>query len=171
MWLDSSAEAALTQAVREIESQSSAEIAIAVRRSARSWPHVLFIAGWVAAWLTLAYMLFADPVYSLWTFLVDPLIATTVAEHGAALPDVINAIASREGDVKPWQFSALAAAHGRCLAEGVPLVAIGGIDEERLSEVSPYAEGIAVLSALFAKGTDVPSLKAQLEALRARAGS
>lgn len=84
MWLDGNAEAALTQAVRTIESQSSVEIAIAVRRSARSWPHVVFIAGCAAAWLTLAYMLFADPVYSLWTFLVDPLIAATLAALAAS---------------------------------------------------------------------------------------
>ena len=84
MWLDDRAEAALTKAVREIESQSSVEIAIAVRRSARSWPHVLFIAGGVAAWLTLAYMLFADPVYSLWAFLVDPLIAAALAALAAS---------------------------------------------------------------------------------------
>lgn len=68
-------------------------------------------------------------------------------------------------------LAALAAAHARCLAEGIPLVAIGGIDENRVGEVSPHAEGIAVLSALFAKGTDAPSLERQLEALRARAGS
>jgi putative membrane protein len=85
MWLDSAAEAALEQAVREIESQSSVEVVIAIRPSARAWPHVVFIAGSAAAWLTLAYMLFAAPVYPLWTFLVDPLIAAALAGFGARM--------------------------------------------------------------------------------------
>ena len=78
-WLDEHAERALTDAVTRIEAASSVEVAIAVRRSARSWPHVPVVIGTLAAWLTLAFMLFSDPVFPLVAFLLDPLLVGIVA--------------------------------------------------------------------------------------------
>jgi putative membrane protein len=77
-WLDDRAERALAAAAAQIEATSAVEVAIAVRRSARSWPHVPVIAGGLAAWATLAFMLFSDPVFPLIAFLFDPLIAGIV---------------------------------------------------------------------------------------------
>ena len=83
-WLDERAERAFQEAVTRIESDSAAEIAIAVRRSARSWPHVPLLAGIAGAWATLAYMLFSDPAFALVFFLVDPLLGGAVAAAAAA---------------------------------------------------------------------------------------
>ena len=82
-WLDPRAERALTAAAAQIEASSAAEVAIAIRRSARSWPHVPIVAGFAAAWATLAFMLFSDPVFPLFAFLLDPLLAGVIV-GGAA---------------------------------------------------------------------------------------
>lgn len=77
-WLDDRAERALTDAVAKIEATSAVEVAVAVRRSARSWPHVPVVVGGIAAWTALAFMLFSDPVFPLIAFLLDPLLAGLV---------------------------------------------------------------------------------------------
>jgi putative membrane protein len=79
VWLDTAAERALLAAVTQIESTSAAEVAIAVRRAARSWPHVPAIVGGVAGWATLAFMLFSEPFFALGAFLIDPLLVGAIA--------------------------------------------------------------------------------------------
>lgn len=66
-------------------------------------------------------------------------------------------------------LTALRHAGEQCRAARIPLVAIGGIDEARLALVREHVEGIAVVSALFARGRDVLSLRAQLRRLAALA--
>jgi putative membrane protein len=82
-WLDDHAERALLAAVAQIESTSAVEVAIAVRQSAQSWPHVPMIVGGAAAWATLAFMLFSEPSFALPAFLVDPLIVGGIAGWAA----------------------------------------------------------------------------------------
>ena len=90
-WLDRRAEGAFQEAVTRIESASAAEIAIAVRRSSRSWPHVPILAGIAGAWATLAFMLFSDPAFALIFFLVDPLLGGAVAAAvAAAVPSTVR---------------------------------------------------------------------------------
>jgi thiamine-phosphate pyrophosphorylase len=43
----------------------------------------------------------------------------------------------------------LRTAHARCLAVGVPLVAIGGITRDRARDLVPHVEAVAVISALL----------------------
>src|SRR5262245_4148236 len=78
-WLDARAEQALLAAVAQIESTSATEVAIAVRRAARSWPHVPLVVGGAAGWATLAFMLYSDPTFALAAFLIDPLIVGGLA--------------------------------------------------------------------------------------------
>jgi putative membrane protein len=82
-WLDDPAERALLAAVAQIESTSAVEVAIAVRRSAQSWPHVPMIIGSAAAWATVAFMLFSEPSFALPAFLVDPVIVAGLAGWAA----------------------------------------------------------------------------------------
>jgi len=84
-WLDAQAEQALTGAVREIEAASATEVAIAVRRSARSWPHIPVTVGIVTGSAALAFMLFGDPVFPLISFLLDPLLVGVIAGGLAGL--------------------------------------------------------------------------------------
>ena len=95
-WLDRRAEQAFQEAVTRIETASAAEIAIAVRRSARSWPHVPLLAGIAGAWATLAFMLFSDPAFALMFFLVDPLLVGAIAAAvTAAVPSAVRWLTPR----------------------------------------------------------------------------
>lgn len=95
-WLDRRAERAFQEAVTRIESASAAEVAIAVRRSARSWPHVPLLAGIAGAWATLAFMLFSDPAFALMFFLVDPLLVGAIAAAvAAAVPSAVRWLTPR----------------------------------------------------------------------------
>ena len=78
-WLDERSKDAFARAVAEVEAVSAVELAIAVRRAARSWLHLSFAVGIIAAWLTLAFMLFSDPSFALASFLIDPVIAGVAA--------------------------------------------------------------------------------------------
>ena len=78
-WLDDSGRRELADAVSYIESVSAVEIIVFVRRRARSWAHVGIATGLIAAWVTLAFMLFSAPVFPLWSFLVDPFVIGAVA--------------------------------------------------------------------------------------------
>jgi uncharacterized membrane protein len=84
-WLDERAEGAFTAAVAQIEEASGIELAIAIRRSARSWPHVPFLVGIAAAWTTRAFMLFSEPAFTLASFLVDPLLAGAAVGSAATV--------------------------------------------------------------------------------------
>lgn len=67
-------------------------------------------------------------------------------------------------------LSGLAKASLLCRKAGVPLVAIGGIDEGTITEVSRYANCVAVISALVPRpgdGSSVPGRHAQLIRLQA----
>jgi putative membrane protein len=78
-WLDESGRQELAQAVSYVESVSAVELVVIVRRRARSWPQAGIVTGLIAAWVTLAFMLFTATVFPLWSFLVDPFIVGTAA--------------------------------------------------------------------------------------------
>lgn len=84
-WLDEAAQRAFADAVGKVEAGSAAEVIVAVRRSARRWPHVPLAVGIVAAWLALAFMMFSDHPFSHLAITVDPLIAGLLAGGAATL--------------------------------------------------------------------------------------
>jgi putative membrane protein len=84
-WLDRHGQKALTTAVAHVEAASAVELAIAIRRHARAWPHVSFIAAALAAWVTLALMMFSEPAFALWSFVVDPFVAGAAAACAATV--------------------------------------------------------------------------------------
>lgn len=73
-FLDDAARAAFQEAIEAIEARSSAEVVVALRR--QSAGHLLsnLLVGGVAAFLALAYMLFATHQFSLVSILIDPFI-------------------------------------------------------------------------------------------------
>ena len=86
-WLDDEGEQALRAAVSQIEATSSVELVIAIRRRARVWLHVPFLAATLSAWLTLTVMMFSDPTFALWSFVVDPfVIGALVGWAASAMP-------------------------------------------------------------------------------------
>lgn len=82
-WLDDSGRRQLADAVSYIESVSAVELVVSVRRRARSTPYIGMVTGLVAGWITLAFMLFAAPVFPLWSFLVDPFVIGAAAGWAA----------------------------------------------------------------------------------------
>ncbi|MEM1179287.1 MAG: hypothetical protein AAGM22_13135 [Acidobacteriota bacterium] len=73
-FLRESGKEALTAAIREVESQSSAEVVVAVRPSSGRHPEVAWAFGAVAAAVTLALLLFSPWPFGLVWILVDPLL-------------------------------------------------------------------------------------------------
>jgi uncharacterized membrane protein len=74
-FLDDAARTAFADAVTAIESTSAAEVVVAVRTRTRVWLHVHVVAGLVAAWASLGFMLYSEHRFGLVAFLVDPAIA------------------------------------------------------------------------------------------------
>jgi putative membrane protein len=74
---------ALEAAIKSIETRSSAEVVIAVRRQSARHLHAHVIAGGVAMFVALAYMLFGRHPFALTSILVDPFVVGLAA--GAAV--------------------------------------------------------------------------------------
>lgn len=74
-FLTEESKAALAQAVREVESRSSAELVVAVRPKSGSYLHADLIAGSAAAFASLAFLLFSPWEFGLFWLLFDPLAA------------------------------------------------------------------------------------------------
>ena len=90
-WLDDAERQAFAHAVSYVESLSAVELAVTVRRRSRDWVHVPLVAAAIAAWATLAIMLFSAPAFPLWSFLVDPFVIGTAVGWTAGLaPSLIR---------------------------------------------------------------------------------
>jgi len=74
-FLDAAARDAFARAITAIEAGSAAEVVVAVRRRAASYPHANAIIGGVVAFAALAAMLFGDHVFALTSILIDPFVA------------------------------------------------------------------------------------------------
>jgi putative membrane protein len=77
-FFDADGEKALTAAVCDVEAASCAEVVVVVRRRSGSYLHADLLAGSVAGFLALAFLLFSPwPFATVW-ILVDPLLAFVV---------------------------------------------------------------------------------------------
>ncbi len=95
-FLDDAARTALADSVKAIEGASSVEVVVAVRARARVWLHAHLVAGFVAAWLALAFMLYSDHAFGLASFLVDPAVAAVLAGVLTAFsPPLVRALTPR----------------------------------------------------------------------------
>ena len=77
-FLTDEGKAALRKAVEDVEAQSAAELIIAVRARSASYLHADVLMAGVAAFATLAFLLFSDYVFALHWIAVDPLLVGTV---------------------------------------------------------------------------------------------
>lgn len=66
---------ALTEAVREVEACTSAELMVAVRARSGSYLHADLIAGIVVGFASLAFLLFSEREFGLLAFVVDTVVA------------------------------------------------------------------------------------------------
>jgi putative membrane protein len=74
-FLTDEAKRALTQAVREVEASTSAELVVAVRARSGSYLHADLIAGIVVGLAALAFLLFSEREFGLLAFVVDTVVA------------------------------------------------------------------------------------------------
>jgi putative membrane protein len=74
-FLTDEAKKALTEAVREVEASTSAELVVAVRARSGSYLHADLIAGIVVGLAALAFLLFSQWEFGLLWFVIDPVVA------------------------------------------------------------------------------------------------
>jgi putative membrane protein len=74
-FLTENAKRAFTEAVREVEAATSAELVVAVRARSGSYLHADLIAGIVVGIAALAFLLFSDWEFSLGWIVLDPALA------------------------------------------------------------------------------------------------
>lgn len=92
-FLTEAAKQALTDAVRDVESRSSAEVVVAVRPRSGSYLHADLIAGILAAVAGLLGLLFSPWPFDLVWFVIDPLLAGALGAFLASrLPAVRRAL-------------------------------------------------------------------------------
>jgi putative membrane protein len=83
-FLTDESKAALAEAVRAIESCSSAEVVVAVRPRSGSYLHADLTAGILAALAVLAVLLYSRWTFGLAWFLIDPLVVGALAGLAAS---------------------------------------------------------------------------------------
>jgi putative membrane protein len=74
-FLTDEAKKALTEAVREVEASTSAELVVAVRARSGSYLHADLIAGIAVGLAALAFLLFSEREFGLLAFVVDTVVA------------------------------------------------------------------------------------------------
>ncbi|HYU30639.1 MAG TPA: hypothetical protein VEW48_00625 [Thermoanaerobaculia bacterium] len=95
-FLTNAAKQALADAVRDVESRSSAELVVAVRAHSGSFLHADLITGIVLALAVLIGLLFSSWPFALVWFVVDPLLAGALGAFVASrLPTLRRALTLR----------------------------------------------------------------------------
>jgi len=84
-FLDSEARTAFARAIETIETASSVEVVVAVRRRSARYPHAHAIVAGLAAFAGLAAMLYADHAFALSSILIDPFVAAALGAGAVAL--------------------------------------------------------------------------------------
>lgn len=94
-FLTDESKAALSEAVRAVESCSSAELVVAVRPRSGSYLHADLIWGILAGLAALAVLLYSRWEFELVWFLVDPLLAGLLAGLAASRSGVLRRVFTR----------------------------------------------------------------------------
>lgn len=94
-FLTDESKAALAEAVRAVESCSSAELVVAVRPRSGSWLHADLVWGVLAGLVALAVLLYSRWEFELVWFLVDPILAGALAGLAASRSDVLRRVFTR----------------------------------------------------------------------------
>jgi putative membrane protein len=94
-FLTDRSKAALAEAVRAVESCSSAELVVAVRPRSGSYLHADLIWGILAGLAALAVLLYSRWEFALIWFLVDPVVVGALAALAASRSDLLRRALSR----------------------------------------------------------------------------
>ncbi len=94
-FLTAESKAALTEAVRAVESCSSAELVVAVRPRSGSYLHADLVAGILAGLAALAVLLYSQWQFGLVWFLIDPVVVGALASLAASRSAVVRRVFTR----------------------------------------------------------------------------
>ncbi|HEY0136977.1 MAG TPA: hypothetical protein VGB85_23000 [Nannocystis sp.] len=98
-FLDGDGKTALTRAVAAFESGTAAELVVSVRPRSGTYPRAGILVGTLAALITTAFLLYSEPEFDLWWFLVWPAAVGLVLGHAAdvrTLQWLLTSAATRE---------------------------------------------------------------------------
>ncbi|HEY7216378.1 MAG TPA: hypothetical protein VIC28_17285 [Thermoanaerobaculia bacterium] len=151
-FLTEESKAALAEAVRAVESCSSAELVVAVRPRSGSYLHADLIAGIVAAWAALAVLLYSRWPFGLIWFLIDPVIVGALAGFAASRSDLVRRALTRRG-ARRWRVETAAHAtfverriHGTGGRTGI-LLYVSVLEREAAMVVDVGVEALAATDA------------------------
>lgn len=97
-FLTDRSKAALAEAVRAVESCSSAELVVAVRPRSGSYLHADLTWGILAGLAALAVLLYSRWEFALIWFLVDPVVVGALAALAASRSDILRRALTRKGE-------------------------------------------------------------------------
>ncbi|MFL6200179.1 MAG: hypothetical protein ACJ76J_13450 [Thermoanaerobaculia bacterium] len=96
-FLTDEAKRALTEAVREVEASTSAELMVAVRSRSGSYLHADLIAGTVVGLAALTFLLFSHWPFGLLWFVIDPVVAGLLGGLAASRFPGLRRVLTRPG--------------------------------------------------------------------------
>lgn len=161
--------AALTQAVRAVESCSSAELVVAVRPRTGSYLHADLLVGIAAALAVLAVLLYSRWEFSLAWFLIDPLLAGALAALAASwIPALRRALTPRKARRERVETAARSTfverrIHGTSGKTGILLyisvlereaAVVFDLGVEALAETDAWHEAIGEIESAVRRGAD-----------------
>src|SRR6185295_11025175 len=94
-FLTEESKAALAEAVRAVESCSSAELVVAVRPCSGSYLDADLAAGILAGWAALAVLLYSRWTFGLLWFLIDPVVVGALAGLAVSRSDLARRALTR----------------------------------------------------------------------------
>lgn len=151
-FLTAESKAALAEAVRDVESCSSAELVVAVRPRSGSYLHADLIAGIAAGLATLAVLLYSRWEFALVWFLIDPIILGALLGFAASRSDVIRRAFTRRQTRRQQVETAARATfverrvHGTSGRTGI-LLYISVLEREAVMVVDVGVEALAATDA------------------------
>ncbi len=151
-FLTAESKAALAEAVRAVESCSSAELVVAVRPRSDSYLHVDLTAGILAGWAALAVLLYSRWTFGLIWFLVDPVVVGALAGLAASRSDLVRRALTRRSARRQRVESAARATfverriHGTSGRTGI-LLYISVLEREAAMVVDVGVEALAATDA------------------------
>lgn len=151
-FLTPQSKAALSEAVRDVESCSSAELVVAVRPRSGSYLHADLISGIAAGLATLAVLLYSRWEFALVWFLIDPVVVGALAGLAASRSDVVRRTLTRRQTRRQRVESAARATfverrvHGTSGRTGI-LLYISILEREAVMVVDAGVEALAATDA------------------------
>jgi putative membrane protein len=151
-FLTEESKAALSEAVRAVESCSSAELVVAVRPRSGSYLHADLIAGILAGWAALAVLLYSRWSFGLIWFLIDPVLVGALAGLAASRSELVRrGLTRRQARRRRVETAARATfverrVHGTSGRTGI-LLYISILEQEAVMVVDVGVEALAATDA------------------------